>query len=137
MKKSILLLAWFLFFSIIASAQADYKVVFDLTSKDSNDHKSLIRWLNAISKAEPSSKLEVVMYGQGLDLVLKGKSIVADEVTKLAAGKNVSFRVCAAAMKNHNIDASQLLPGVGIVPDGIYEIMTRQREGWGYIKVKN
>jgi intracellular sulfur oxidation DsrE/DsrF family protein len=40
-------------------------------------------------------------------------------------------------MKNHNIDASQLLPGVGIVPDGIYEIMTRQREGWGYIKVKN
>jgi intracellular sulfur oxidation DsrE/DsrF family protein len=37
-------------------------------------------------------------------------------------------------MKRHNIDAFQLLPGVSIVPDGIYEIITKQKEGWGYIK---
>jgi intracellular sulfur oxidation DsrE/DsrF family protein len=38
-------------------------------------------------------------------------------------------------MKNHNIDSSQLLSGVRTVPDGIYEIITKEREGWGYIKV--
>ena len=38
-------------------------------------------------------------------------------------------------MKRNNIDKSQLIPGVEIVPDGIYEIILKQREGWGYIKV--
>ena len=29
----------------------------------------------------------------------------------------------------------QLLPGVQTVPDGIYEIVSKQQEHWGYIKV--
>ena len=37
-------------------------------------------------------------------------------------------------MKRHNVDASQLLPGVTVVPDAIMEIVTKQNEGWGYIK---
>jgi intracellular sulfur oxidation DsrE/DsrF family protein len=40
-------------------------------------------------------------------------------------------------MQRYNIDKSQLIPGVEVVPDGIYEIITKQREGWGYIKVGN
>ena len=77
------------------------------------------------------------MYGQGLDLVTQGKSYVSADVVRLAANKNISFRVCEVAMKSHNIDKSQLLEGVGTVPDGIYEVISKQREGWGYIKVKN
>jgi intracellular sulfur oxidation DsrE/DsrF family protein len=42
--------------------------------------------------------------------------------------------VCAVALKNNNLDKSQLLPGVETVPDGIYEIISKQHEGWGYIK---
>jgi intracellular sulfur oxidation DsrE/DsrF family protein len=38
-------------------------------------------------------------------------------------------------MANQKIDKSQLLNGVQIVPDGIYEIVSKQKEGWGYIKV--
>jgi len=37
-------------------------------------------------------------------------------------------------MKNNNITADQLLPGIHVVPDGIYEIISKQRAGWGYIK---
>jgi intracellular sulfur oxidation DsrE/DsrF family protein len=48
---------------------------------------------------------------------------------------DVSIKVCALAMKRQKVDASQLLPNVQIVPDGIYEIISKQREGWGYIKV--
>jgi intracellular sulfur oxidation DsrE/DsrF family protein len=37
-------------------------------------------------------------------------------------------------MKRYNVAKTQLLPGVETVPDGIIEIIDRQREGWGYIK---
>ena len=135
--KNILLLAGILLASFFASAQKDYKVVFDLTSKDSNDQKAVIRWLNEVSKAEPTAQMEVVMYGQGLDLVTKGKSAVADDVVKLASNKNIAFKVCRVAMKAHNLTENDLLQGVGTVPDGIYEVISKQRQGWGYIKVKN
>jgi intracellular sulfur oxidation DsrE/DsrF family protein len=134
--NKLLLFAGFLFFSMLAAAQKDYKVVFDLTSKDSNDQRAVIRWLNEVSKAEPNAQMEVVMYGQGVDLVVKGKSAVPDEVIRLAANKNIAFRVCQVALKAHNIDKSQLLEGVQTVPDGIYEVISKQRQGWGYIKVK-
>ena len=134
--KKILLLAVVLSSSFFAIAQKDYKVVFDLTSKDSNDQRAAIRWLNEVSKAEPTAQMEVVMYGQGLDLVTKGKSAVADDVIRLAQNNNIAFKVCQVAMKAHNLTTNDLLPGVQTVPDGIYEVISKQRQGWGYIKVK-
>lgn len=137
MKKYLLLLAPVLLSCSVALAQKDYRVVFDLTSKDSNDQRAVIRWVNEVSKAEPTAQMEVVMYGQGLALVTKGKSSYPDDVAKLAQNKKISFRVCQVAMKNLGVDKSQLIDGVGTVPDGIYEVISKQREGWGYIKVKN
>ena len=137
MKKHFLLVIPLLFASFFASAQADYKVVFDLTSKDSLDQQAVIRWLREIVKTSPDAKMEVVMYAKGVNMVVKDKSSVAEAVTELATNKNISFKVCAVALKNQGIDKSQLLPGVQTVPDGIYEIITKQREGWGYIKAKN
>lgn len=137
MNKGILLLGCFLFSVLFATAQPDYKVVFDLTSKDSIDQKTVIRWLNEVIKASPDAKMEVVMYGQGTAMVVKGRSLVADDVTRLSANPNVAFRVCAVALKNQNIDTGQLVSGVQTVPDGIYEVISKQRDGWGYIKVKN
>ena len=119
---------------LFVNAQADYKVVFDLTSKDSLDHKAVLRWVGEVSKAAPDAKMEVVMYGQGVNMVAQGRSVVSETVTKLAQNKNVSFVVCAVALKNQGIEESQLLPGIKIVPDGIYEIIQKQKEGWGYIK---
>ncbi len=112
----------------------DYKVVFDLTSKDTNVHKAVIRWCNEITSAYPDARLEVVYYGQSLEMITQGKSVVPGEVTRLIHNRNVTFKVCAAAMKRWNIDRSQLIPGVATVPDGIYEILQKQREGYGYIK---
>lgn len=118
----------------LLQAQKNYNVVFDLTSRDSTDHKNVIRWLNEITNAEPSANVEVVLYGKSLDMVTRDKSTVADAVQNLAKKNNVAFRVCQVAMKNNGVDQSMLLPGVQTVPDGIYEIITKQRQGWGYIK---
>ena len=132
--KRIIFLVSLLCFSSLLQAQKDYKVVFDLTSRDSVDHKNIIRWLNEITAAEPNANLEVVLYGKSLDMVTKDKSVVSNAVQQLASKPNVAFKVCAIAMKNNNVDKGQLIQGVQVVPDGIYEIIAKQKEGWGYIK---
>jgi intracellular sulfur oxidation DsrE/DsrF family protein len=133
--KPTFLLSCLLISSVLLHAQTvPYNVVFDLTSKDTNDHKAVIRWISGILQEKPDAKLEVVLYGQSLDMIRKDRSVVASDIERLTQNKNVAVKVCAVAMKHHNIDSSQLVSGVGIVPDGIYEIITKQKEGWGYIK---
>ena len=70
-------------------------------------------------------------------MVETDKSTVANDVKKLAAGKNVTFVVCEEAMKVFKVEKSQLLPGVSTVPDAIYELISKQADGYGYIKVVN
>ena len=135
MKKVFLFMPMLLSTALLLHAQKDYKVVFDLTSGDSLSQQTAIRWVSEIVKAEPTAQVEVVMFGKGLPLAIKDKSAVADAVTNLASNKNVAFKVCAVAMASQKLDKSQLLPGVQTVPDGIYEVISKEREGWGYIKV--
>src|SRR5215468_1534911 len=96
-----------------------YKVVFDLTSSDPLDQKAVMRWIKEVSGVNPKTEMEVVMYGRGLDLVVSGKSTMASDLAEAMKTANVKFNVCAIAMKNQQVDKSQLLPNVGIVPDGI------------------
>ncbi|MES2621923.1 MAG: DsrE family protein [Bacteroidota bacterium] len=134
MKKYIFLAGTLLLVNCLIAQSKPYNVVFDLTSKDTVDHQMVVKWLNGISKDDPTAKLEVVFYAQSLDMVTKGKSVVAEEVEQLAKNKNIAFRVCEVAMAKQKIEKGQLLNGVETVPDGIYEIVLKQREGYGYIK---
>ncbi|HET6996516.1 MAG TPA: DsrE family protein [Chitinophagaceae bacterium] len=134
--KRIILFSGLLFTAFLVQAQnSDYRVVFDMTSKDSTNQQALVRQMSLISKSNADAKLEAVIYGQGLDIVIKGKTAQEPALAQLMANKNVTFKVCEATMKRNNIDRTQLIPGVEVVPDGIYEIITKQKEGWGYIKV--
>ena len=134
MKKIIFLSAAMLMFCNLYAQKVPYNVVFDVTSKDTLVHQALMRWVAGIVKDYPDANIEVVFYGKSLDMITKNRSVVADSVIKYTAVKNVSFRVCEVALKNNNVEKNQLLQGVGTVPDGIYEIIKRQHEGWGYIK---
>jgi intracellular sulfur oxidation DsrE/DsrF family protein len=111
-----------------------YKVVFDLTSSDPQDQRAVLRWIKEVNGVNPKNETEVVMFGKGLDLVVSGKTTMAAEVADAIKTANVKFDACAIAMKNQQVDKSQLLPNVQIVPDGIGEIVARQTAGWGYIK---
>ena len=136
MKKITLLVSILTMFTYFLHAQnKDYKVVFDLTSKDTLNQQSLLREISLIKEGNPDAKIEAVIYGQGLGLVTKDVSTQPDEIQRLLSMKDVSFKVCALSMKRNKIDKSQLLPGVEVVPDGIYEIISKQREEWGYIKI--
>jgi len=75
------------------------------------------------------------MYGKGFEMVMPERSSVAADVKAALKNPNTSFAVCEVAMKNNSVTMSQLFPGIKTVPDGIYEIISKQHEGWGYIKV--
>ena len=113
------------------------KIVFDVTSRDTLTQQTAIRHVTLMAESYPQSYFEVVIYGGALNMVVNGKSTVSKAMQKLEGNSKVSFKVCEYTMKRAGVDRSQLLPGVGTVPDGIIEIVTKQGEGWGYIKEAN
>jgi uncharacterized protein len=136
MKRLLLFLCLALSGLVLVRAQdKSYRIVFDLTSRDTLDQKAVMRWVGEISKSDPEAQLEVVMYGKGFELVMPEKSAFITEVNSVLKNPNVSFKVCQVALKNNNVERSRILADARTVPDGIYEILMKQREGWGYIKV--
>ncbi|MEO6719488.1 MAG: DsrE family protein [Ferruginibacter sp.] len=119
----------------VIAQQTDYRVVFDMSTRDTISQQALVREVALITKENPAAKLEVVIYGQGIHMITKDKAKQAEEIQRLLANNNVSFKVCAFTLKRNNLTAADILPSVQVVPDGIYEIISKQREGWGYIKV--
>ena len=112
-----------------------YRVVFDLTSRDTLEQKAVLRWLREVSTSSPKAEMEVVMYGKGFELVMPERSAYVADVKEAMKNPNIKFKVCAVALRNNSVDKSQLIPGVETVPDGIYEIVSKQQSQWGYIKV--
>jgi intracellular sulfur oxidation DsrE/DsrF family protein len=140
MMKSIVALSCLAVLTLVAigaGAQPPqpYKVVFDLTSSDPLDQQAVLRMIREIHEVNPKSEMEVVMYGRGLDLAVSGKSALSSGVKDAMSAAHASFRVCAIAMKNQQVDKSQLLDSVQVVPDGVGELVAKQHAGWGYIKI--
>ena len=117
--------------------QHPYRVAFDLTSRDSLDQKAVMRWIREVTTTSPKAEIEVVMYGKGFELVMPTKSTVLADVETAMKNPNVSFKVCEIAMKNNQLDKSMFVAGTKTVPDGIYELTSKQQEHWGYIKVSH
>lgn len=109
------------------------KIVFDVTSKDTLTHQAVLRHVQGMNEAYPDAMLEVVIYGNAWPMAVKGKTS-SDIVEKLSQEENVSFKVCGITMERFKVNKSDLVAGVEVVPDAIIQIVTRQGEGWGYIK---
>jgi intracellular sulfur oxidation DsrE/DsrF family protein len=119
----------------VRAQRQPYRVAFDLTSRDTLEQKAVLRWLKEVGTSSPNAQMEVVMYAKGIELVMPERSAFTAEVKEAMKSPNVTFKVCAIALKNNNVAQSQLLPGVQTVPDGIYELVAKQQDHWGYIKV--
>lgn len=116
-------------------APQPYRVVFDLTSRDSLEQKAVMRWIREVTTTSPEAEVAVVMYAKGFELVMPDRSTVIADVREAMKNPRVAFTVCEIALRNNKVDRSQLLPGVKTVPDGIYELVAKQQDNWGYIKV--
>ncbi len=134
MKHYIMLGFLCLFSWNIFGQSTPVKIVFDVTSKSEAVHQSAMRHVKMMAKQYPDSQFEVVMYSGSLNMALKEKSTVAEDMEALAQNKNVSFAICAVTMSAHEVKESDLVHGVKVVPDGILELAKKQAEGWSYIK---
>src|SRR3954452_8152004 len=90
------------------SQQQPYRVVFDLTSRDTLEQKAVLRWIKEVGASSPNAQMEVVMYGKGFELVMPDRSAFAADVKDAMKSPNVAFKVCAIALRNNNVDKSQL-----------------------------
>ena len=117
-----------------AEQTAQRRIVYDLSAADTAVHDVLIRQLNNILRGWPDAQIEVVVHGKALSLLVNGKSGKAAAIQQLQA-RGVVFAACENTMKRTKVEKSQLLQNVLTVPMGIGEIVTRQQEGWSYIKL--
>lgn len=133
MKKAIILIL--LLVSGFAMAQTEpIKVVFDVTSSNPDVQKTAAKHLRLMAEAYPESEFELVIYSGAYKLVDKKSSVAGETLSEIVKKDNVSIVICQQTMKRHEMTMNDLIPGVGSVPDGIYEIIMKQKEGWGYIK---
>jgi intracellular sulfur oxidation DsrE/DsrF family protein len=111
-----------------------HRVLFAVTSGDAIDWQMTLgnaRNLIAGLKPEPV-EVEIVAYSSGI-MMIKGDSSVAADIAALQA-QGVKFVACQNAMRFHKLELKDLLPGVTPVPAGIVEVVTKQEQGWTYIK---
>ena len=76
--------------------------------------------------------IEVVAYGPGLAM-LKLDSEVGGRVIE-ALGDGVKLVACENTMTNQKLTRDDMLPKIGYAKAGVVEIMTRQQQGYAYIR---
>jgi intracellular sulfur oxidation DsrE/DsrF family protein len=142
MKLFTSILALFLSFSTDSVAQnqvtksPEHKIIFQLTSGDTTAHKQLMKQFNNILSVSPSTQIELVCHGAGMDLLISGKTLVEEKINALA-NRGVVFNACEFSIKERKIDRNTILKVAGYVPAGIIEIVSKQEQGWSYIKAGN
>lgn len=136
MRKLIVFL-FMLMSGIIVAQQEPIKVVFDVTSANPDVHRTAAKHLRLMAEAYPDSQFEMVIYSGAIKMVDRKASVAGETLAEMVKRSNVSVVVCEQTMKRHKMVNDDLIPGVGSVPDGIFEIVMKQKEGWGYIKEVN
>jgi intracellular sulfur oxidation DsrE/DsrF family protein len=136
-KRNLLLFAACVVFCLSRAGSAQGKthhVVFAVTSGDESDWNMTVGNIrNLIAGLKPDTvEVEVVAYAQGLSLVKRG-SALASEIAGLEEN-HVRFVACENSMRMQHVEAKDLLLGVELVPSGVVEVVTKQEQGWSYIK---
>ena len=91
MKKIVTLFLAFFFALNLTAQEKPVKIVFDVTSSDAKVHQAAIRHVKFMSQAYADAQFEVVMYSGSIDMVLKDKSSVAEDLEALANIRLIAY----------------------------------------------
>lgn len=135
MKNTFLiaLVVFFAQFAIAQNQEKSHKIIFQLTTADTMAHKALMKQLKNIHSVSPNTEMEVVCHGPGLEMLQSAKSVVLSGIS-IAVSNGVKFQACEFSLKERNVEKSAITPVAGFVPAGIIHIVSRQEDGWTYIK---
>lgn len=115
------------------SEKKTHRIIFHLTSPDTTAYRALTIQLNNTLAHWPEAQLEVVAHNKGIAMLLKEKTNVQPEIATLKK-RGVQFMACENTLKMQKLEKSQIISESGFVPVGIAEVVTKQEEGWAYIK---
>jgi intracellular sulfur oxidation DsrE/DsrF family protein len=76
--------------------------------------------------------VEIVAYGPGIGM-LKMDSPVGGRIDE-ATTAGVKVIACENTMKGQKLTRADMLNGIAYVPAGVVELMSRQQQGWAYIR---
>lgn len=135
MRKFSILVVTFLFFSLLAAAQAKkYKAVWDISSSDTALQATVFRQINNVRAQIPDVEVEIVFHGKGVFAVMKDSTQFKERI-KIAKDKGVNIVVCNNSLKRLNIDPNQISSDVLVIPSAMAELIKKQADGWSYLKV--
>lgn len=83
--------------------------------------------------------IEIVAYGPGLNMLVPGKSPVADRISAMSLqydGK-LTFSACGNTIKNMSKKLGHqvtVMPEAVVVPAGVVRLMELQEEGYSYLR---
>ncbi len=82
--------------------------------------------------------VEVVTYGPGLNMLIEGKSPVADRISAMSLEmENLTFAACQNTLDGMTKKAGaeiSLLDEAKMVPSGVVRLISLQEEGYSYIR---
>ena len=117
-----------------AASGMKHKVIFQVSDNDP------AKWNLALNNAKnlqadlgaANVDLEIVAYGPGIGM-LKIDSPVAQRIDE-ATRSGVKIVACENTMKGHRLTRADMLDGIGYVGAGVVELMSRQQQGWAYLR---
>jgi intracellular sulfur oxidation DsrE/DsrF family protein len=77
--------------------------------------------------------IEIVVYGAGGIGMLKFDSPVGNRVGE-ALASGVKVVACETTMRGQGLARGDMLKDIGYVGSGVVELMSRQQQGWAYIR---
>jgi|GEM_PF-2225055 len=136
MKKVILLLLLAfgmsgLVFAKKSEAVSD-AIVFQSNGKDAADLRRALILASNMRETLTKAKMEVVVYGPTVELLTE----MSDEIPLIQKVQSEGIKIiaCGRSLETEKMKASDLAPGIQVVPSGGVWIVNRQKQGWQYIK---
>jgi intracellular sulfur oxidation DsrE/DsrF family protein len=113
----------------------EHKIVFQFTNaNDTLQQKAFVKQLENLNEYWPNASYEVVLYNQGLELLMQNNTGYIARLVKLHSN-GVRFLICENTLKNRKISKDVFISEiVEYIPAGIAEIVEKQEQGWSYIK---
>jgi hypothetical protein len=115
-------------------AQKRHQIVIQVSDNDP------VKWTLALNNAKnlqddvgaANVDIEIVAYGPGIGM-LKLESPLASRVAD-AIKANVKVIACENTMRGQKLTREDMQSAIRYVPAGVTEIMTKQGEGWAYLR---
>ena len=118
----------------LAAGTKRHKIVIQVSDNDP------AKWSLALNNAKnlqddvgaANVDIEIVAYGPGIGM-LKLESPTGSRIAD-AMKANVKVLACENTMRGQKLTRDDMLSGLAYVPAGVTEIMTKQSEGWAYLR---